>query len=127
MEGLSEYEESLNAIFEKIKKSGAEVIFLTQNYMCTKVSPHLTDESMKELAKKFSSRQSSGILDLYYDKAKELCRKHNVEVCDLYAVWKAMDKSGVDVTELLANKLNHPIREYHYYIAIKLIEKILGV
>ena len=36
-----------------------------------------------------------------------------------------MAQIGINVTELLANKLNHPIREFHYYIAIKLLETIL--
>lgn len=54
-----------------------------------------------------------------------LCKEYNITVCDLYSVWEKMSSLGVDTTELLANKLNHPIREMHYYIAIKLIEVIL--
>ena len=33
--------------------------------------------------------------------------------------------NGVDVTELLANKLNHPVPQLHYYTAIKLLEIML--
>ena len=33
--------------------------------------------------------------------------------------------AGVDVTELLSNKLNHPIREFHRYMAAKLVETML--
>jgi hypothetical protein len=40
-------------------------------------------------------------------------------------VWEKLEQAGVDVTELLANKLNHPIREFHYYMAMKLIETML--
>jgi hypothetical protein len=40
-------------------------------------------------------------------------------------VWEAMARAGVNTTELLANKLNHPIREIHYYMAMKIIETIL--
>jgi hypothetical protein len=36
-----------------------------------------------------------------------------------------MEEAGVDVFNLLSNKINHPIREYHYYIALKLIEMAL--
>ena len=46
---------------------------------------------------------------------------------DLYALWKAMIVGGVDVSELLSNKLNHPMREYHSYIAVKLVETMLGI
>jgi hypothetical protein len=42
-------------------------------------------------------------------------------------VWQAMAQSGVNTTELLSNKLNHPTREYHSYIAMKLVEKIIGL
>ena len=64
-------------------------------------------------------------LKSYFEKAREICAKYGVKVCDLYPVWEQMEKLGIDVTELLANKLNHPIREIHYYMAIKLIETML--
>ena len=127
LQGLEGYAKSLSAIFERIKASGAEIIFLTENYMCTKVSPHLSDRSMIDLAKQLCERQNTGIMDAYFEKAKEVCALYGGEICDLYSVWKAMFDSGVNVTELLANKLNHPIRDYHYYVAIKLLEKIMGV
>lgn len=125
--GIDNYEKTLSTIFEKIKEFDTEIIFLTQNYMCTKVSPHLKDQSFVDLAKEISERQNTGVLEAYFKRAKDVAKRYNVEICDLYPVWQAMEKSGVDTTELLSNKFNHPIREYHYYIAIKLIEKILGV
>ena len=45
---------------------------------------------------------------------------------DLHSVWEKMIAAGVDVTELLSNKLNHPIREIHYYMAMKIVEAMLG-
>ena len=33
-----------------------------------------------------------------------------------------MIDAGVNVTELLANKINHPTREFHYLFAISLLE-----
>lgn len=124
---IDEYVKNLSAIFEKIKATGAEIIFLTQNFVCSNVSPHLKEEALKKLAMELCERQNSGILEQYFDKAKELCEQYNIEVCDLYSAWKSMSQSGINTTELLSNKLNHPIREYHYYIAIKLIEKIIGL
>jgi hypothetical protein len=126
MEGLDDYESALSNIFERIKASGAEIIFLTQNYMCTSVSPHL-DDSFKELAKNLCERQNSGLMDAYFDRAKQVSKRYGVIVCDLYSVWKRMAENGVNVTELLSNKLNHPIKEYHYYIALKLFETMLGI
>ena len=65
-----------------------------------------------------------GVLKAYFESAKRLCKQYGVKVCDLYSVWEKMAEKGVDTTELLSNKLNHPIREFHYYMAIKLIETI---
>ena len=127
LDGIAEYEQRLSALFEKIKKRGTEIIFLTENYMCTNVSPYLNEQPLRDLAKQLCERQNSGVLDAYFNKAKEVCEKHGVCICDLYAVWQAMAQSGVNTTELLSNKLNHPTREYHSYIAMKLVEKIIGV
>ena len=118
---------NLSLISHVAEESGAEIIFLTENYMCTKVSPHLDSGLLKDLADDMAKRQNAGELQLYFEKAKEICKQYEVEVCDLYSTWMAMEKSGVNVTELLSNKLNHPIREYHYYIAVKLLEKIMGI
>ena len=125
--GLDDYAKSLSTIFEGIKESGAEIIFLTENSMCTKVSPHLKEELLKDLAAEMCERQNAGVLEQYFKKSKEVCKRYDVEICDLYPVWKTMAQCGVNVTELLSNKLNHPIREYHYYIAVKLIELMMGV
>ncbi len=124
---ISEYIKNLSAIFEKIKATGSEIIFLTQNSLCTNVSPHLTEKSLRDLASELSQRQNNGVLKRYFEEAKALCKEYDVEVCDLYSVWDAMAKADINITELLSNKLNHPIREYHSYIAIKLIEKMLGL
>ena len=39
-------------------------------------------------------------------------------------VWKKMQEGGVDTTDLLANYYNHPIRQFHYYTAVKIVETI---
>ena len=124
-EGIESYGRALASVFKRIKESGAEIIFLTENCMCTRVSPHLAEPALKRIAEQFVIRQSSGLLDAYFDEARRVCREHGVPVCDLYAVWKAMEQGGVNVTELLSNKLNHPVREYHSYIAIELVKTML--
>ena len=126
-DGLDAYGKSLSAVIERIKASGAEMIFLTENCMCTRVSPHLTQPALRSTAEKLAVRQNTGVLDAYFEKAREVCKEHDVPVCDLYAVWKAMEQGGVNVTELLSNKINHPIREYHNYIAVKLVETMLEI
>ena len=125
-EKLEAYGGALKAFFEKCKSAGAECIMLTECMLNDTVSPHLIGNArMIEYAERFMKVQNTGILDKYFDKAREIAKAADVPVCDQYSLWKKMNEVGVNTTELLANKLNHPTREWHYYIAIKLIETIL--
>lgn len=121
---VSLYTQALKNIFEKVKRLNAECIFVFQNMMNTKVSCHLKDEREQNLAKNFATIQNRGDVEYYYEKAKETAKECGVEFCDMYTAWKKMYENGVDTTELLSNKYNHPLREFHYYIAIKIIEKM---
>ena len=123
-EGIPGYKSCLKTIFEKIASAGAECIFLTENAMNTKISPHLPRE-MRELAAELQHRQNSGLLDRYFDAAREVAAQCGVAVCDCYQKWKRMIEVGVDTTELLANKLNHPARMWHDLFAFDLLETIL--
>ncbi len=124
-ENLEKYADALREIFGRCKEIGAEVIFLTQNYACTKVK--LTDPFLVNIAKDLVEMQNSGRLGRFFDRAKEVCRECDVEICDLYSVWETMEKAEVEVTDLLAGGLNHPVRPYHQYIAVKLLEKMMGI
>ncbi len=124
MERLDEYADSLDKIFTALENVGSEIIFLTQN--TTNSSVHaLTAPIHLEAAKAIAEHKAKGYLKTYFERAREVCKKHNVKVCDLHPVWEKMEEAGVDVFNLLSNKINHPIREYHYYIAFKLFETIL--
>lgn len=127
IEGIEKYGDDLKYIFNEVAKNGADVIFLTQNAMNINVSCHLKDEALIRTAIGAMERQNSGILKAYMDKAKEIAKECGVKVCDIYPVWEKLISAGVDVTELLSNKINHPIREFHYYMAIKLIEIMLEI
>lgn len=124
---LDIYSQALDNIFSKLNKNRVETIFLTQNCMCTKTSYHLKDGFLKTLSVNFSKLQNNGVLKEFVDAALKVGERHGVKICDLYSVWEKLIELDVDVTELLANKLNHPIREIHYYIAIKIIETILDI
>lgn len=78
------------------------------------------------LAEELAKRQNSGLLDKYFEAAKETAAAHNVTVCDCYTKWKLMAAAGVNITELLANKLNHPIRELTALFAWSLLETMLS-
>lgn len=124
LEGLSIYLDSLQGIFTKLHENQIEILFLTENFMCTNVSDLLSTPLEKELARAFATIQNTGIAKAYRDTAINLCKKNHVKYIDFYAVWEKMAAHHVDFDYLLANKLNHPIREFHDYMAIKIIEKM---
>ena len=116
------YTKALDEIFAKVREYGAECIFLTENMMCSKVSCHLKEEREQALAKGFSEIQNSGTLDTFFEEAKKTAAKNGVKVVDVYSAWKKLSANGVDTTELLANKYNHPAETLHYYTAVKVVE-----
>ena len=120
--GAGGYVENLRKIFTALKEDGEEIIFMTQNTFCTGVSPFITEWKQINFANRFSELSKEGVLELYFEEAKKLCAEMGVVVCDLNAAWVKMAQCGVNTTELLANKLNHPIRELHSYAAVKLVE-----
>ena len=119
--GLVNYKNALEGIFKKVVSSGAECIFMSQNYYNTNLSPHLIEKA-EELGQTLMKKQNDGLLKKYYQEAIALAKENGVKVCDVYKKWEAMEKGGVNITELLANKLNHPIPELHYLFAYSLIE-----
>lgn len=125
-DGLGRYIEALSNIFKSIQKSGKEIIFMTPNMMNTELSPHIRDERILNIAKGTMKNQCDGILDMYIDEALKLCDEFNVRVCDCYKKWKHLYDCGVNTTELLANKINHPISQMNKLFAISLVETILS-
>ena len=125
-EGLDRYLSALGAMFTQLESAGVETIFLTQNFACDMVSHNLTEEQLIKVAKAEQQIQGNGVLKAYFEAAKELAAAHGVRVCDLYAMWEKMSAAGINTTNLLSNYINHPIREYHYYIAVKLVEEMLS-
>ena len=125
-DGVKDYADCLKEIFQKVKESGAECIFMTPNTMNYGISPHLTSKHIQKLAAGFADRMKSGMMDQYVAAAKSVAEQSGVPVCDCYALWKTMAANGVDVTELLANKLNHPDRDMHYLFAYELVKTMMG-
>lgn len=125
LEGVEGYKARLKEIFTKLRESGSEVIFMTANMMNTSVSCHLPSDQFRELAKVFMQRQQEGVLKAYFDSGKEAAMECGVPVCDVYAKWEKLSENGVDVTELLANKLNHPSREMNWVFAYELVNTMM--
>lgn len=126
MDGLEGYKQRLQEIFTKIQEGGSEVIFMTGNMMNTSVSPHLAGDYFRDFATRFMERQHAGVLTAYFEGAKEVAKACGVKVCDVYSKWLKLYENGVDVTELLANKLNHPSREMNWMFAYELVNTMMN-
>ena len=123
---VGEYKENLRKIFCALKESGSEVIFMTANMYNTSMSCHLTDERLIAIAEQTMQRQLAGDLKAYFEAGKEVAECCGVKVCDVYAKWEMLAQHGVDVTELLANKINHPTREMNWVFAYELVNTMMS-
>ena len=95
---------------------------MTPNMMCTKVSHTVDRELFRNVAAAIAGLQNAGVLDKYVAAAVETAKANGVRICDCYAKWKRMNECGVDTTELLANKINHPDRNMNGLFAAALTE-----
>ena len=124
-ENLHLYTDALEDIFTRLKAAGGEVIFMTPNMQNTEISCHIGNEKIRNIAENVMNSQNSGNLDFYLDAAKELAKKQDVKICDVYAKWKKMAELGVNTTELLSNKINHPTRQMNWLFATSLLDAML--
>lgn len=119
---LEEYLDSMEKIFDRGLKSGADVIFMTPNMLNTTVAED-TPEVHYEYAIKTAGIQNDGTMDLFMESAVKLAEKMGVKVCDCYSKWKKLSETQ-DTTYLLANRINHPTKEMHELFAQSLFETI---
>lgn len=119
---FDEYMESLEIMFDKGKKCGADVIFMTPNMLNTYVDEDTAPVHI-EIARGTAQKQNDGTMDLYMESAVALAEKMGITVCDCYSKWKELSKTE-NTTKLLANRINHPIREMHELFAQSLFDTI---
>ena len=124
LNGLEQYKQSLEGIFTKLKEKGCDVIFLSSVLKNTYISHKLTDPTLREIAAQQVKLVEEDMDGIYFAEAKKLCEQYGFLFCDGHAKWKKMRENGVDTTALLANSLNHPIRELHWLFAVSLAEMI---
>jgi acyl-CoA thioesterase-1 len=123
MDGINEYKESLKEIFKKLQ--GVQTIFMTPNATNSSVDKFETNVDIIRIMEETAKRQNGGIMDAYIECACKVCGEYNVPVCDCYKIWKDMEKSGIDILNLLSNKINHPTEELHWLFAYELFKTII--
>lgn len=125
-EEIGKYINALTEIFEKVQKSGAELIFMTPNLRCTEVDISITDAKILETTERIAESEKEGDLAFYLDAARALCKEKNVPVCDCHRIWESFRDGGVDINSLLSNKINHPTREMHMLFAYELLKTMFN-
>lgn len=122
-DGAKKYIAGLDAVFEQLSAAQIDTVFMTPNMMCTYKMPELScDDFLTRMGNDCVRAQTDGTMDSFMSAAVTLCNKRAVPVCDCYARWKSLYSHGADVTCLLANHLNHPVRYMHGLFAKALFE-----
>lgn len=119
---IEEYLSALHTIFEKCNETGTETIFMTPNMLNTYVADDV-NANLREYAYKTAEVQNSGRMDEFMGAACGLAKSMGIKVCDCYAEWKKISETQ-DTTMLLANRINHPIKEMHELFASCLFDVI---
>ena len=124
-ETVEEYVAALREIFTSLMAADIRPILLTPSMLNTYVHPD-TIPMYRDFAAVTAGWHQSGVMDGYVEAAKTLAAELEVAVADAYAKWKALEAEGMDVTENLANYINHPSRELHQLFAEALFETLQG-
>ena len=121
---LTDYTSALKQIFRKCNESGTATVFMTPNMLNTYVAED-TEPLYREYTKLTADIQNSGKMDKFMLSACRLAEEMDVSVCDCYTEWKKISETE-DTTLLLANRINHPVREMHSLFADRLFETVFG-
>ncbi|MBQ9945332.1 MAG: GDSL family lipase [Clostridia bacterium] len=120
---LKVYLSALEKIFSECQSRNIETVFMTPNMLNTYVAEDTVDE-LKSYAAVTADLQNSGKMDLYMSSVVKLAEENGIKVCDCYSIWKKLSETQ-DVTMLLANRINHPVREMHEIFAGCIFDTIM--
>ena len=121
---LDEYLSSLKEIFAACRSMDRDTVFMTPNMLNTYMAED-TPPEYRSYAAVTAEYQTGGRMDRYMKEACGLADEMGAAVCDCYSEWKKRAEAE-DTTLLLANRINHPVREMHELFAEKLLEVLLG-
>ncbi|MCQ2431153.1 MAG: GDSL-type esterase/lipase family protein [Clostridia bacterium] len=124
--GIDRYHDALVGIIEKLKAAGSEVILMTPQPIAARVHSQLKGDALRAMAKGLAENFANGGFDRYMQAARKAAEETGIPLCDCYARWMQLYANGVDITDLLANYLNHPTREMHWLFAMALAETMFA-
>ena len=114
-DGMYRFRTALELIVLRAREySEADVVLLTPSFMNMRDNDLVAGEH-RELGyvEMLMQVQNDGWLAEYSEAIRDIGRRHNVPVADVYAAWERLEQSGIDTTALLANGLNHPSAAAH--------------
>ena len=121
---LEEYVSNMEQIFRALREQGIYVIYMTPNMYNTYVHGDVLPNHA-DMAAVLARVQNENRPDLYYAEAMKKAEAHGCVVVDAYRAWKKFSEYGVDITELLSNRLNHPTRAMHRLFADLLYPEVV--
>lgn len=110
---------ALDEMLTKLRQIAAHLVLITPNRMNTYLHPKTLPAAYK-VAERTMCAQTNGTFDRMMDTARAAASSVGARLCDIYADWTEEYKNGVDITEKLANFINHPTPLMHDRIADKL-------
>jgi len=122
--GINSFRYSMEKIVSECLATGAEVIVMTPNEMANKVNVHVRNDNYPFILKCTEQIADMGRKNFhgkYIDVLREVATKYKVPVCDVNARWKKLKDYGLDITELLSNRVNHPTRQLNRLFADALL------
>lgn len=122
----AEFSRYLGELFDLCLSNGLQAVYLSPNMLNTYRAPQ-TEKQYFDYAQKTADMQNSGRMDRYIALACTMARERGIPVADAYAVWRRWQAAGIDTTLLLANCINHPLRELHLLFAAVLYQTIFAV
>ena len=127
--GLDSYVLNLKKTVKDCLASGAEVILMTPNDIVDRLDPHVVysnGDFVKEAIKNCIAVRKAGYLGLYVNAMRSIAKEFNVPCCDVYAKWKALENAGANPAEMLANRVNHPMRSLNSLFAYSLLDTMIS-
>lgn len=119
------YTDSLGRMFSLCREAGVDCIYMTPNMLNAHRSPQ-TEARYFDYAQKTADMQNDGRMDTLISAGREVARTMGVPVADAYAIWQDMNAAGIDTTELLCNRINHPSWQMHALFAELLYARLFG-
>lgn len=123
--GLAAFVQTLEELIVQIKtRCAAELLVFTPGMMVTQNNPniHINHHGLLD---DFLAIYQAGYIIRYRDAVLGVAQNQRVHCLDVYGIWEELEASGADINLRLANGLNHPDREFHYLVALKMKELIL--